>query len=228
MLKVNLDPFYDELEIQIKSTMPLLPEGGSVLDIGCGKGWLTRLLYNNLGGNVIGIDMNRDNIVDCKINADNLPIEYKVLNMINLTPEIFLNFYSFISCHNVLGYIPNPVEQLYKIYSWLQTDGLLSLVVRTPSGRFAEVYEQSKSISLAHERYKDMRMYGSFKDEFEFYSLADLITMIEVAGLSVLKIQGLYSLEKYLPIGYKKFMNTFSESISEEYFFHWILCKKSK
>ncbi|WP_281217277.1 class I SAM-dependent methyltransferase [Lysinibacillus capsici] len=175
---MNLDPFYDELEILIKNTMPLIPEGGCVLDIGCGKGWLTRLLYNNLGETVIGIDMNTVNIADCRNNAHNLPIEYKVLDMVELTPEIYLNFYSFISCHNVLGYIPNPVNQLYKISSWLQTNGLLSLVVRTPSGRFAEVYEQSKSISLALERHKDMRMYGSFNDEFEFYSLSDLISMI--------------------------------------------------
>lgn len=227
MLGLNLDPFYDELEILLKSSLPLKLEGGSILDIGCGKGWLTRILYNNFYENaVIGIDKNRDNIDDCRINADNLPIKYKVLDMVDLTPDTFLNNYSFITCHNVLGYIPNPVEQLLKIYSWLQTDGLLSLVVRTPSGRFAEVYEQSKSPNLALKRYKDMRMNGSFKDEFEFYTLSDLISMIEVAGFSVLKIQGLYSLEKYLPTGYETFKNTFSVSNIDQYFYNWILCQK--
>ena len=76
---MNLDPFYDELEVAMKESLSLIPEGGKVLDIGCGKGWLTRLLYNNLNGNVIGIDRDRTNIDDCRNNAGNLPIQYKVL-----------------------------------------------------------------------------------------------------------------------------------------------------
>jgi ubiquinone/menaquinone biosynthesis C-methylase UbiE len=65
VIDVNLDPFYDELEIVMKETLPLLPEGGNVLDIGCGKGWLTRLLYEKFKGSVTGIDKNEDNIKDC-------------------------------------------------------------------------------------------------------------------------------------------------------------------
>lgn len=225
---MNLDPFYDELEVVMKKTFLLLPEGGNVLDIGCGKGWLTRLLYENFRGSVIGIDKDRDNIEACRFNANNFSINYKVLDMADLTPYTFLNSYSFITCHNVLGYIPTPVEQLFKIYSWLRPNGLLSLVVRTPFGRFAEVYERSKSISLALERYKDMRMNGSLGDIFEFYSLSDLISMIEAAGFSVLGSQGLYSLEKYLLLGNKILENTLSEAKNDEYFFHWVLCKKTR
>ncbi|OXT17163.1 hypothetical protein B9K06_12435 [Bacillus sp. OG2] len=226
VMDVNLNPFYDELEVAMKESLPLIPEGGNVLDIGCGKGWLTRLLYNNLNGNVIGIDRDRVNIDDCLNNADNLPIEYKVMDMVNLTSNYFLNSYSFITCHNVLGYISDPAEQLHKIYSWLQPEGVFSLVVRTPYGRFAEVYERSKSVTLALKRYKEMRMYGSLGDVFEFYHLPDLKRMIEVAGFSIVKSQGLYPLERYLPQGNAILKKILLESNSDEYFFQWILCKK--
>lgn len=224
---MNLDPFYDELEVAMKESLSLIPEGGKVLDIGCGKGWLTRLLYNNLNGNVIGIDRDRTNIDDCRNNAGNLPIQYKVLDMVHLTSNDFLNSYSFITCHNVLGYISNPSEQLHKIYSWLQPEGVFSLVVRTPYGRFAEVYERSKYVDLALKRYKEMRMYGSLGDAFEFYHLSDLKRRIEAAGFSIIKSQGLYPLEKYLPLGNEILKNILLESNSDEYFFQWILCKKS-
>jgi 2-polyprenyl-3-methyl-5-hydroxy-6-metoxy-1,4-benzoquinol methylase len=223
---VNLDPLYDELEVVMKNIFPLLPEGGNVLDIGCGKGWLTRLLYNTLNGNVIGIDKDRDNIDDCQINADNLPIEYEVVDMVDLTHDTFLNSYSFITCHNVLGYILNPAEQLLKIYSWLQPNGLLSLVVRTPSGRFAEVYERSKSIKLATERYKDLRMEGSFGEICKLFHYKDLLNMLNKAGFTILAEQGLYSLDKYLPLGNIALKNTLTKTEREEHFFQWILCKK--
>ncbi|MED4351411.1 class I SAM-dependent methyltransferase [Schinkia azotoformans] len=226
---MNLDPFYDELEIVMKETLPLLPKGGNVvLDIGCGKGWLTRLLYENLKGNVIGIDKNDDNIEDCRNNAGNFPIEYKVMDMVDLTPYTFQNSYSFITCHNVLGYIPNPTEQLRKIYAWLQPDGLLSLVVRTPSGRFAEVYERSSSIDKAIERYKDLKMEGSFGEICGLYLPNDLIKMVETAAFTILNKQGLYSLEMYLSIGYKALKDTLSETEREEYFFQWLLCIKNR
>lgn len=183
VMDVNLNPFYDELEVAMKESLPLIPEGGNVLDIGCGKGWLTRLLYNNLNGNVT------------------------VMDMVNLTSNYFLNSYSFITCHNVLGYISDPAEQLHKIYS-------------------AEVYERSKSVTLALKRYKEMRMYGSLGDVFEFYHLPDLKRMIEVAGFSIVKSQGLYPLERYLPQGNAILKKILLESNSDEYFFQWILCKK--
>lgn len=65
------------------------------------------------------------------------------------------------------------------MYSWLKPGGLLSIVVRTPSGRFAEVYKRSESINLAIKRYKHMKMYGSFGDVFDFYTPSSLISMIE-------------------------------------------------
>jgi SAM-dependent methyltransferase len=225
-MKLNLDPFYDELEVVMKKTFPLISEGGNVLDIGCGKGWLTRLLHNNLSGNVSGIDNDRSNIDACRLNADHLTIEYEVMDMDDLIPNTFQNSFSFITCHNVLGYLPTPAKQLLKMYSWLQPNGLLSIVVRTPSGRFAEVYERSKSIDRAIERYKDKRMVGSFGEVCELFLMDDLIEMIEEAGFLIINRQGLYSIETYLPNGHKALQDTLPGTESDQYFFQWLLCLK--
>jgi ubiquinone/menaquinone biosynthesis C-methylase UbiE len=71
---MNLDPFYEELETVLKESLTLLPVGGNVLDICCGKGWLTRLLFNYVGANIIGIDKDEVNIDDCRVKAGNFPI----------------------------------------------------------------------------------------------------------------------------------------------------------
>jgi SAM-dependent methyltransferase len=148
------------------------------------------------------------------------------MDMVNLSSDTFLTFYSLITCHNVLGYISNPTDQLHKMYSWLKPGGLLSIVVRTPSGRFAEVYERSESINLAIKRYKHMKMYGSFGDVFDFYTPSSLISMIEVDGFSILKSQGLYSLEKYLPKGNEILRSTLPELKNDNYFFIGYCVKK--
>lgn len=148
------------------------------------------------------------------------------MDMVDLSSDTFLTFYSLITCHNVLGYISNPTDQLHKMYSWLKPGGLLSIVVRTPSGRFAEVYERSESINLAIKRYKHMKMYGSFGDVFDFYTPSSLISMIEVDGFSILKSQGLYSLEKYLPKGNEILRSTLPELKNDNYFFIGYCVKK--
>ncbi|TQR14730.1 methyltransferase domain-containing protein [Psychrobacillus soli] len=138
----------------------------------------------------------------------------------------FENSFSFISCHNVLGYLPAPKEQLHKMHSWLESNGIFSLITRSPSGRFAEVYEQSKSVDFALWRYKEKIMKGSFDERCELFIPNDLVKMIEETGFSILKKQGLYSLEKYLPEGYKKLIEWIPQHEIEEHFFQWILCKK--
>lgn len=55
---MNLDHFYDELEESLKKALPTLLNGVNALDIGCDRGWLSRLLNNDFNLNVFGIDKN--------------------------------------------------------------------------------------------------------------------------------------------------------------------------
>jgi 2-polyprenyl-3-methyl-5-hydroxy-6-metoxy-1,4-benzoquinol methylase len=223
---MNLDPFYDELEESLRKELPTLLNGVNALDVGCGRGWLTRLLNNDFNLSVLGIDKSRENIKSCLSNAKSSDLKYEIKDVAELDSFTFENYFSFISCHNVLGYLHSPEEQLYKMYSWLETNGVFSLVTRSPSGWFAEAYERFKSASRAFELYQMQRMIGSFGEHCELFLPSDLLNMIEGAGFSVLKKQGLYSLKKYLPNGYKELTEWIPQREREEHFFQWVLCKK--
>lgn len=223
---MNLDPFYDELEETLKEEIPSSLIGGKALDVGCGRGWLTRLFYDEWNLNVIGIDKSIENIKTCRSFAQNLPILYEERDMKDLDFDSYLNSFSIISCHNVLGYLPSPQEQIQKIWSWLHPNGMLSLVTRSPSGWFAEVYERSKSVDLALQRYQEMKMNGSFGESCDFFLLKDLVNMIESVGFSVLRIKGFYSLTRNLPAGYKALQEKVTQTEREEHFFQWVLCTR--
>lgn len=71
-----------------------------------------------------------------------------------------------------------------------------------------------------------MGMKGSFEEHCNFFLLDDLMNMIETAGSSILKTQGLYSLEKYLPTGSNLIQKCVAETERENHFFQWVLCKQ--
>ncbi|TQR14731.1 class I SAM-dependent methyltransferase [Psychrobacillus soli] len=74
---MNFDPFYDELEDSLIKEFPILLTCGEAIDIGCGRGWLTRLLNNNFNLRVLGIDKSREHIEFCKANANSIDLKYE-------------------------------------------------------------------------------------------------------------------------------------------------------
>lgn len=108
----------------------------SILDIGCGFG-LTSIWLSEQGHLVTGIDMTPDmiRVAEQKAREKNQSITF-VQGQIERIDEIFKDTtFDWIICHNVLGYVDQPMEALAKMKSLLSPGGHLSIIAHNPAAK---------------------------------------------------------------------------------------------
>lgn len=135
--------------------------GNTVLDIGCGEGWLAREL-SSLGLNTFGVDVIPELIEEAKEKAkektkEKTSGEYKVLAYKDISNKTITKTFDIVVCNfSLLG--EESVDNLFKeLPSLLNNDG--NLIIQTPH----------PVISCGELEYKDGWREGSwfgFNDEF--------------------------------------------------------------
>jgi S-adenosylmethionine-dependent methyltransferase len=107
-----------------------------ILDVGCGFG-LTCIWLSELGHQVTGIDITPEMIDTAKQKAEEKGQNITFLkgDIESLEHTLQCETFDFIICHNVLGYIENPIDILEKLRSLLKKDGYISIINHNPASK---------------------------------------------------------------------------------------------
>ncbi|MBC7422956.1 MAG: methyltransferase domain-containing protein [Ferruginibacter sp.] len=118
------------LKFILDSLQENIPAGGSVLDVGCGNGIITRSL-GKAGFNVKGIDISEKAIEKAK-STNNLPnVTFTVVSAEELA--VSQQRYDCVICSEVLEHLNQPQDLLKVLYQSLEENGIL--VVTVPNGQ---------------------------------------------------------------------------------------------
>lgn len=108
----------------------VLPKGGTVLEVGCGNGFISREIIDR-GAQLTAIDYSEEAIK----NARKLNLEGKfiVADIYKFKPQ---GKFDFIICAEVLEHMPDDEKALRLMFNWLKPGGKLILTV--PISKFNE------------------------------------------------------------------------------------------
>jgi 2-polyprenyl-3-methyl-5-hydroxy-6-metoxy-1,4-benzoquinol methylase len=110
---------YEEIYAFIK---PYIINFNSIIDAGCGSGYLTTLLAKDF--NVIGLDNDDDMLVLARNRLEEHGVKAK-LYMHDLSEAIPLKADAIIACFDVLNYFENIESVIHHFYESLNNQGLL-------------------------------------------------------------------------------------------------------
>ncbi len=142
-----------------------------VLDIGCGNGALTFDVANQVSGvNIIGIDLNPENIAYASKNFSHRQVQYVCGDVLKDLPHVEVDC---IIMSNVLEHLPDRaqfLQQLIKLYA------PKTLLLRVPT------FERDWRVPLKEELGIDYRL---DKTHFIEYKKGEFESEVAVAGLVI-------------------------------------------
>lgn len=190
-----------------------LPEGGSILDLACGKGRHSVYL-NTLGYDVTGADLSENSIEFAK-QFENEQLHFKVHDMCKPFKQ---KFDAVFNLYTSFGYFENDEDHLntikaikkdlnatgFAVIDFMNSEHVLEHIVpeelKVVDGItfFLRRYEQDgyivKDIRFVHEG-KDY----NFQERVRAFTLSDFETLFEQAGVYLLDVFGDYKLSKFNP-----------------------------
>ncbi|MBC3758783.1 class I SAM-dependent methyltransferase [Hyunsoonleella sp. SJ7] len=188
-----------------------LPEGGSILDLACGKGRHSRYL-NKIGYDVTGIDLSVNSIAHAK-QFENHRLKFEVHDMCSPYPKQFDAVFNLFTS---FGYFDRDEDNLntikaikadlnatgFGVIDFMNTDFVLANLVpedtKTVDGitfnlkRFLRDGYIIKTIDFE----ANGQAY-SFEERVKAFTLADFEMMFEAAGVYLLDVFGDYKLRKF-------------------------------
>ncbi len=190
-----------------------IPEGGSILDLACGKGRHSVYL-NTLGYDVIGADLS-ENSIDFAKQFENNTLHFKVHNMckpfkkrFDAVFNLFTSFGYFENDEDHLNTIKAIKEDLndygFGVIDFMNSefviDNLVPEEMKIVNGitfflkRYVEDGCIFKDIEFVHEGKK-----YAFQERVKAFTLHDFEVLFEKAGVHLLDIFGDYKLNKFRP-----------------------------
>tara|TARA_R110002050_G_scaffold42086_4_gene101661 strand:+ start:4430 stop:5161 length:732 start_codon:yes stop_codon:yes gene_type:complete len=190
-----------------------IPEGGSVLDLACGKGRHSVYL-NTLGYDVIGADLSENSIHFAK-QFENDTLHFEVHNMCNPFNKRFDAVFNLFTS---FGYFENDEDNLntikaiktelndcgFGVIDFMNSEfvinNLVSEEMKIVDGitfflkRYVEDGCVVKDIEFVHEGEK-----YAFQERVKAFTLHDFEVLFEKAGVYLLDIFGDYKLNKFKP-----------------------------
>ena len=120
---------HKRLQFIIKQLEQQGPTGGTVLDVGCGNGIMSRAIAQH-GYQVFGIDISAKAIEKARaVEHDN--VRFEVMSADELVADG--STYDAVICSEVLEHLSDPSQLLKTLHALLSDDGVL--VVTVPNGR---------------------------------------------------------------------------------------------
>ncbi len=189
-----------------------IPAGGSILDLGCGKGRHARYL-NKIGYDVTGVDLSENNIAFAK-EFENHRLRFKVHDMSNYLGKQFDAVFNLFTS---FGYFEKYADNLntlkaikaslnetgFGVIDFMNTDYVIANLV-------AQEVKVVDGIEFYLKRYedngyivKDITFTAndvdySFHERVRAFSLADFEVLFEQANIDLLDVFGDYKLNKYI------------------------------
>lgn len=134
----------------------------TILDIGCGFG-LTSIWLSQQGHKVTGIDITPDMIEAAKLRADREKQNITFLQggIEDLNVLLKGKTFDWIMCHNVLGYLENPMSDLEKLSSLLNPEGYMSIIAHNPAAKVLKNALVDMNMTEAKESINKEKEYNS-------------------------------------------------------------------
>ena len=170
-----------------------VPEGGIVLDLGCGTGHLATVLSHLVGprGKVVAVDPDADRISVAKKNNARQNVEYVIANDQSFPGE----GYDLIVLNHVIHWIKDKRAAFNRIFSKLAPGGTLGVVTYDGTPTFPEAVSNGLSFLVSpdfehnffHKTmvYKGEQFYKTLASEIGFESTSAKIVSKELRFQSV-------------------------------------------
>lgn len=162
---------------------------GDILDVGCGSGRNTQL-FGQIGANILGIDIDEDEILKARTANSWKNIEFSCMNV----SEIEEREFAAVLLIEVLEHMKKPLEFLREIYRLCAADGFL--VVTVPNG-----YSLKEIIMAVIRRLKKITPFASiirsykgiigrdkvFNDSphVQMFTLSEIRCLLQAAGFAI-------------------------------------------
>ena len=198
----------------------------NVLDISCGTGYGSRILYDRGARRVIGVDISNEAINFASIKYNTKDLEFKVGNVQNI--DFPANYFDVVTCFETIEHVDSQEKAFMELQRVLKPGGLL--IVSSPNRTITSPY---KSINDPPDNPFHTKEYatGEFISALENY-----FCILDIYGQrSIYKLFSLPFLERImkriLPRIYSPEKgNPELEKIShiKEYRYIVVVCRKSK
>jgi len=116
------------LKVDYRTLEPILKQGMTVLDVGCGTGAISKDIANIIGnaGKVIGIDNTEKFIESGKVTYESIQnLELQHCDIFDFHPN---QKFDLIVSARVLQWLSNPKDALLKMKSLLKPNGIISIL----------------------------------------------------------------------------------------------------
>lgn len=158
-----------------------LPPTGTVLDVGCGTGYLLREVAKRCGGlRAVGLDVSPAMIDQATHLAESAGlgnVQFVLADWESMTDSaVVLPDCDVIFCVNTLHYFTDPLSAAERFFSWLKPNGKLYILERDKSG------------SLLTQVWGWMHR-EVIRDHVEFYSDIELVRILEHAGFANVSVK---------------------------------------
>jgi 2-polyprenyl-3-methyl-5-hydroxy-6-metoxy-1,4-benzoquinol methylase len=198
----------DDQNHAANKVLKLVSSGSEVLEIGCASGVQSRVLKEELGCRITGVEINPLAAEDARPFCENLIVGN--IEEIDLSEDLGNKRYDFILLVDVLEHLLNPKETLVKILPFLKDDG--RLITSIPNIAHAAICWE-----LAHGRF-DYQEYGLLDNtHIRFFTKKNIYKMFEDANYRIA------SLDRVIKLPEETEFNIFDTSIADRPFIEWIL-----
>lgn len=175
-------PHYKYILPHLYRNMETIPKESKILDMGCGKGWVTNYLYELGFKNIIGSDVNKKHLEIASGNFPNLKF-INISGADNNLKKMYKNYFDVIISIEVIEHIYEPHIFIDNCFEILKYNGILFL--STPYHR----YLKNLIISLSGKfdnHFQPLNKYGHIK----FWSKNTIRKLLYKQGFKVGEIKG--------------------------------------
>jgi len=185
---------------------------GKILDVGCGKGRHAKY-FNELGFNVVGIDLSLNSIAKAKLNETQNLKFYKFdmrnvfkENSFNLVTNLFTSFGYFDNSLDEQKTINAMVKNLKKdgilIIDFMNVKKIINNLVSKESKKINSVEfditrELKDNYILKNISINDQDISLKFQEKVHALTLIDFSKMLQKASMSIVDIFGNYNLDDF-------------------------------
>jgi SAM-dependent methyltransferase len=185
---------------------------GKILDVGCGKGRHAKY-FNELGFNVVGIDLSLNSIAKAKLNETQNLKFYKFdmrnvfkENSFNLVTNLFTSFGYFDNSLDEQKTINAMVKNLKKdgilIIDFMNVKKIINNLVSKESKKINSVEfditrELKDNYILKNITINDQDISLKFQEKVHALTLIDFSKMLQKASMSIVDIFGNYNLDDF-------------------------------
>jgi 2-polyprenyl-3-methyl-5-hydroxy-6-metoxy-1,4-benzoquinol methylase len=182
-----------------------LTNGGRILDIGCGFGWLLKSLNDKWEKYGLEPDSNAAKIASQNCFIKNMSFEEDVY------PE---NHFDIINMHHVIEHIDNPLKTMKEIKKILKPNG--KLIIATPDFDSGAARLFGSKYRLLHDKthislFSNESMHRMLRD-FNFKIYKSEFPFFNTRFFSLSNLTSLFDTKKISPPFYGNFMTFFCEN----------------